>query len=139
MEKWDPLRDIFSLRERMNKLFDDAALKDKGTDSPAWVPVMDIYETPGAFVVTAELPGVRESDIAIRVEGNILRIAGRRTPCREGRSYHQVERCYGDFSRSFLLPAMVDTDMVKATLKDGILEVTLLKKSGEPSKHIEIT
>ncbi len=138
MEKWDPLRDIFSLRERVNKLFEDAPLGDGRVDSAAWVPAIDVYETPVEFIVRAELPGVREPDISIRIEDNTLRMIGKRKSYREGRSYHQVERCYGYFSRSFALPAVVDKDTVKATLKDGILEITLSRKNEGPPKYIEI-
>ena len=66
----------------------------------------------------------------------ILRLGKR--PDRKGKNYHQVERRYGPFLRSFVLPSIVDKDDIKATLKDGILKVILSKKDGEPAKHLDI-
>ncbi|MBA4348490.1 MAG: heat-shock protein Hsp20 [Thermodesulfovibrio sp.] len=138
MEKWDSLKDIFSLRERINKIFEDTQTRTGEGKSAGWIPVVDIYETPAEFVVKAELPEVKNPDINIKVEGNILRISGERTLQREGRNYHQVERPYGVFSRTFILPVTVDHENIKANLEDGILEIILPKKEEEMPRHIEI-
>lgn len=134
MEKWDP----FSLRERINKLFEVSQTSKGLTDSPAWTPVVDIYETPEDFVVKAELPEVTESSLNITVEGNVLRISGERKFHCEGRSYYQVERAYGTFSRSFHLPSDVDQEGIRAVLNDGILKIILPKKVKDLPRHIEI-
>ncbi|HMK56713.1 MAG TPA: HSP20 family small heat-shock protein [Dissulfurispiraceae bacterium] len=139
MDKRDPLEDIFALRERIGKIFESAHERSQCESSVGWVPVVDIYETPDMFVLKADLPDVREGDIDINVQGDYLKISGERRLLREGRHYHQVERCYGRFSRGFSLPEVVDKDEIRATLKDGILNVTLRKKSGESSsRRIEI-
>jgi HSP20 family protein len=137
MEKQDPLSDFLSLRDRINRLFEDSQSKTWKEKSSVWMPIVDIYETSDEFVVIAELPEVRESDVDIRIEGNILRISGKRKFYCEGRNYHQVERSYGSFSRSFVLPEIVDHDNIKASLNDGILKIILSKKA-EFAKHIEI-
>lgn len=134
MEKWDP----FSLRERINKLFEVSQTSKGMTDSPTWVPVVDIYETPEEFVVKAELPEVTESSLNITLEGNILRISGERKFHCEGKSYYQVERAYGTFSRSFHLPSDADQDNIRAVLNDGILKIVLPKKVKDFPRHIEI-
>ncbi|BCB96712.1 molecular chaperone [Dissulfurispira thermophila] len=134
MEKWDP----FSLRERINKLFEASQTNRGITDSSTWMPALDIYETPEEFVVKAELPEVTESDINIIVEGNILRISGERRFSCEGRSYYQAERPYGAFFRSFHLPFDVDKDNIRAVLNDGILKIILPKNVKDLPKHIEI-
>lgn len=139
MKKWDPFKDTFALRERVNRLFEQMAPKsgrhgDTGTG--VWVPSVDIYETDEAFVVKAELPEVLDSDINITVEDNILRISGERRPKREGRNYYQIERYYGSFSRSFVLPAIVERDDIKASLRDGILSVIIPKIADELPWHI---
>jgi len=138
MDKHDPLEDIFALRERISKIFESAYEKAQYESSVGWVPVVDIYETPEMFVVKADLPEVQEKDIAINIQGDYLKISGERRLQREGRHYHQVERCYGRFSRAFALPEVVDKEGIKASLKDGILKVTLRKKIRESSRHIEI-
>ncbi len=134
MEKWDP----FSLRERINKLFEFSQTGRGLTNSPAWVPVVDIYETPEGFVVKAELPEVSESSLNITVEGNVLRISGERKFHCEGRTYYQVERAYGTFSRLFHLPSDVDHESIRAVLNDGILKIILPKKVNDLPRHIEI-
>jgi len=138
MDKHDPIEDIFALRERINKIFASAHEKSRDESSVGWIPIVDIYETPEKFVVKADVPEVNESDISINVQGNQLRITGERRLQREGRHYHQVERCYGRFLRSFTLPEVVDKDAIQATLKDGILKVILPKKVLESPKPIEI-
>lgn len=139
MDRWDPLRDIFALQARVNRLFEDVSAPPGERYADVWTPAVDIYETAGEFVVKAELPDLREEDIAITVEDNLLRISGERPSAREGKRYHQMERYCGAFSRSFMLPAIVDRENIKATLKDGILNIVLPKKSSAAPKHIEIT
>lgn len=131
------MRDFYLLRERLSKIFDDFHTAGR-VDSTVWTPVVDLYETSDEFVVTAELPEVMENDIDVRVEGNILEIKGERKFRQEGRAYHQVERSYGFFTRSFTLPADVDQDKIKAALNDGILKIRLPKKETETPRHIEI-
>lgn len=141
-KKWDPFKDAFALRERANRLFEHAAPKcGRSTEagSAAWVPAVDIYETDAAFVVKAELPEVLEEDINITVDDDTLKISGERKSRREGRGYYQIERYYGPFSRSFILPATVDKNDIKATLRDGILNVIIPKSAGALPRHIEIT
>ncbi len=142
MKKWDPFKDIFVLRERANRLFEYGAPKsirfgDAGTG--VWLPAVDIYETEEAFVVKAELPEVLEADINIIVEDNTLKISGERKPRREGKSYFQIERYYGSFSRSFVLPAIVEKNEIKATFRDGILNVIIPKSAEALPRHIAIT
>jgi len=142
MKKWDPFKDAFSLRERANRLFEHVAPKSgrpAETGTGGWAPAVDIYETDEEFVVKAELPEVQEEDINIVVENDTLKISGERKSSREGKSFHQIERYYGSFSRSFVLPAIVEKDDIKAILKDGILSVIIPKSAGALPRHIEIT
>jgi HSP20 family protein len=142
MKKWDPFKDAFALRERANRLFENAAPKSGRSaeaGSGVWVPAVDICESDEAFVVKAELPEVLEEDINITVDGSTLEISGERKSRREGRGYYQLERYYGSFSRAFILPVTVDKDDIKATLRDGILTVIIPKSTGTVPRHIEIT
>lgn len=138
MKKWDPFKDAFAVRERANRLFEDVDQRAGETTTGIWVPAVDIYETREAFVVKADLPEVLDADISIVVEDNVLKISGERKSQREGKSYYQIERYFGSFSRSFILPSTVEKDGIKATLKDGILNVVLPKKAEELPKHIPI-
>ncbi len=131
MNSWDPFKDLLSIQERVNRLFENAA--GSGAQDPtsggAWSPTVDICETETEFLVLAEVPEVKRSDIDIRVRGHALTIEGERKLRRslmEG--YHRLERVYGKFHRSFLLPGSVDQDRITASLKDGILRIVLPKK-----------
>lgn len=144
MSKWDPIRELLSMQERVNRLFEDLPAAGRsggeGLAAGTWSPAMDIYETENEFVVKAELPEVKQSDIEIRVSDNVLTLEGERRPrptMMEG--YHRVERAYGRFQRSFLLPVSVSQDGIKAALKDGVLEIVLPKKEEAIVKQIEIT
>jgi HSP20 family protein len=134
----DPLRDIFSLGERINRLFEDIQAKRSERGCVAWVPTVDVYETLAEFVVRAELPEVKESDIAISVDRDILKISGEKKVPREGRYYLQIERSCGAFSRTFTLPTDVDHSNIRATLNDGILKIVIPKRVDAVPKHIEI-
>lgn len=144
MNDWDPFRDIFSIQERVNRLFENTLGSDSRGGEPTstgiWSPVVDICETETEFFVKAEVPEVKQSDIEIRVKGKTLTIEGERKLHRammEG--YYRIERAYGRFQRSFLLPTSVDQDRIKASLRDGILRIVLPKKREIIKKQIEIT
>ncbi len=135
----NPLKDLFVLRERINRLFEESHPKRSGTEPVTWVPPVDVCETADEYVVKAELPDVKESGIDVRVEGDMLTLRGEREFRREGRRYYQVERSFGFFCRSFILPSEVDRDAMTATLKDGMLKIVVPKKGSETLRRIEIT
>jgi HSP20 family protein len=145
--RWEPFRDLVSLQERMNRLFDDSfrGVARTGEEDWAlggsWAPAVDIFELEGNIVLKAELPGVEAKDVDIRVENNVLTLRGERKFDNEVKreSYHRVERSYGAFSRSFTLPTVVDTSNIKAEFKEGVLRVTLPKREEAKPKQIAIS
>ena len=144
IKKWDPFRDLLSLQERMNKLFEESLLqtgKERQDISIAgWSPAMDVMESDEEIVLKAELPGIELKDVEVLIKDNILTLRGERKFEKEEKkeNYHRIERSYGVFQRSFTLPATVEQEKVKARMKDGILEVRLPKTKEEKSKKIEI-
>ena len=126
INRWDPFRDLGSLQDRMNRLFDDAG-RGWRSDEPAatttWSPAVDIFETQGEIVVKAELPGMERNDITLNLEKNVLTLRGERKFEKETKedNYHRIERSYGGFSRAFAIPATVDEEKIKADYKDGVL------------------
>jgi HSP20 family protein len=144
--RWEPFRDLVSLQERMNRLFDESfrgAHRGSGEEdwmTGAWAPSVDIYEQDGTIVLKAELPGIDPKDVDVRVENNILTLRGERKLDSEVKkeSYHRVERSYGTFSRSFTLPNAIDTERIKAEYTDGVLRMTLPKKEEAKPKQISI-
>ena len=145
--RWEPFRDLVSLQDRMNRLFDDSfrgvgrAAEEDWALGGSWAPAVDIFEHEGNIVLKAELPGVDAKDVDIRVENNVLTLRGERKFDSEVKrdSYHRVERSYGAFSRSFTLPTVVDTGNIKAEFKEGVLRVTLPKREEAKPKQITIS
>jgi HSP20 family protein len=142
--RWTPFRELSTMQERMNKLFEDVmrapSRSDEGLGVAAWAPAVDIYETDKEIVMKAELPEMQEKDIEIKVEDNILVVAGERKMEKEVKeeNYHRIERSYGSFHRSFTLPQTVDREGIKASYKDGVLKVVLPKKEEVKPKQIKI-
>jgi HSP20 family protein len=146
--RWEPFRDLVSLQDRMNRLFDESfrgASRGVGEEDWAlggsWAPAVDIFEHEGNIVLKAELPGVDSKDVDVRVENNVLTLRGERKFDSEVKkeSYHRVERSYGAFSRSFTLPTVVDTDKIKAEFKEGVLRLTLPQREEAKPKQIAIS
>lgn len=141
--KWEPLKDLMTFQERMNRLFDDAFHR-KGELSPMikgdWSPAVDVFETKDNIELRAELPGLKASDVDISHENDVLTLSGERTMSKETKeeNYHRVERSYGCFSRSFALPSRVQKDKIKAKFTDGVLHVTLPKAEEAKAKQIKI-
>ena len=141
--RWDPFRDLVTLRERMERLFEDflaPARREEEITAGVWTPAVDIYETPENFVLKAELPGLTQKDINLELKQNVLTLSGERRFEEEVKreSYHRVERAYGSFKRSFSLPGNVESEKVSAKFKDGVLEVVIPKREEAKPKRIEV-
>ena len=129
VRRFDPVRDLFFLQERMNRLFDDNLARGREGRANAWIPLADAYEVADGFVVTMELPGVEEADLRIDLDGEDLVVRGERKPPEvKAESFHRMERSHGSFARSFRLTAPVDFERIRAELKDGILKIELPKE-----------
>ena len=104
------------------------------------MPAFDVSETEEEFIVKAELPGVDPKDVEVNLTGNVLTVKGEKKAEREEKKadLYRVERSFGSFSRSFSLPGDVRTDDVKATYKDGILNLRLPKTEPTKKKAIKI-
>jgi HSP20 family protein len=131
MRRWDPLRDILNLQERMNRLFEESILRGPleglAVGAAGWMPLADVLETPEGFVVVMELPGVEQDDVEIQVDGGELVVRGERRlpgPARP-ESFQRMERSYGAFSRRVLLSDEVDPARVTAQFRDGVLRLEL--------------
>jgi HSP20 family protein len=142
----DPFR---SLQSRINRLFEEgfglAPFADEAqslsSSLSSWSPACDIYETENEIVVKAELPEVKKDDVHVSLENNVLTIRGERKFEDESKreNYHRIERSYGEFVRSFTLPAIINSDKIGAEFKDGVLRVTLPKREEAKPKQIEVT
>ena len=140
--EWRPFREVSRLRREMDRLWDDYLGAGRRALRPLaeFAPAVDIKETAEAVVVKAEVPGMDAKDINISVTGDVLTIKGEKKSEREEKeeNYHLVERSYGSFSRSLVLPAAVNLDKIEAKYDKGVLTVTCPKKEEVKPKPIEI-
>ena len=141
--RWDPFRDMVTLKERMNRLFEDyypARKEERDMVASTWAPAVDIYETENELVLSAELPGIEDEDIEIKVEDNTLTLKGQRKFEKETKeeNYHRIERSYGSFMRSFTLPAYIDQDKIEAQHDQGVLKITMPKKMESKPRNVMV-
>lgn len=124
------------------RLFEDAftRLLSEPRPSRPWSPAVDIFETENELVFKADLPGLRSEDIGVRVENQTLTISGERKfeEGKEDKGFHRIERSYGSFVRSFVVPATFDTEKIAADYKDGVLTVSLAKKETAKPRQIRV-
>jgi HSP20 family protein len=133
IRRWDPLSDLLTLQERMNRLFEESLsrsrLADEALSTGAWVPLADVYETPEGFVVQVELAGLGPEDVEVQLDGEGLVLRGERRMTSQARpeAFHRMERSYGAFTRSFRFTAEVDPERVTAHFHDGLLRLDVPK------------
>ena len=131
--RWDPMAFPFGL-----------GLKDfwrtPGDDATEFVPPMDLREVDGAYVLNAELPGMKKDEITVTCEAGVLRISGEKKleDVQKSGDYYRAERRFGRFTREFFLGKEADLDHVEAQFKDGVLSIRLPKTESAKPKRIEL-
>jgi HSP20 family protein len=143
ISRWDPFREFATLQDRMNRLLQDQFTSGRGEEGLAmgtFVPPVDVYEDEHNITLKIEVPGIKENDIDVRLENNILTIRGERKFDKEEKeeNFQRIERRYGMFTRSFTLPNTVNPDSVKADYENGILNVRLEKRAEAKPKQIKV-
>lgn len=135
---WEPIR---TLRDLLRwDPFGEMVPSGWTGEAAAFAPDFDVKETKDTFVFKADLPGIKEADLDVRLTQNRLTIAGKRESEKtdKGDTFYTYERSYGSFSRSFTLPEGVDGDKIKAELKDGVLTIELPKPPELQPKKIAV-
>ena len=126
-----------------SRLFEDFFndFRTVSDDRQSWMPPVDILEKDGNLVLRAEVPGMEEKDIDLKLEGNVLTLKGERKLSKEDKqnNYHRVESFYGTFARSFTLPETVDVEKIKAEYKHGVLTITLPQKPEVRPREIPVS
>ena len=139
---WDPFRDLFDLQKQINKLFDSSfsRLPQQFVSEDIFTPVIDLYEKDNEYVVEAELPGLKQNEINVSMEDDILTISGERKREKEVKreNFYRSERSYGKFVRRIALPQDADKEKVKASYKDGVLKVSIPKSEEAKPKKIDV-
>jgi HSP20 family protein len=142
---WEPYKGLNLFSETFHKIFDDTArtlsrfgIEDLGAGS--WAPRVDIYETNDNYMVSADLPGVKKEDIEIALKDNTLTVRGEKKfeVKSDEDNYVRVDRKYGKFVRSFSLSDNVDAGKIKASYKDGVLEIKIPKRDEAATNPVKV-
>jgi HSP20 family protein len=141
---WRPLKEMEELQNRLSNLFSRFPTrmgdgKEESISTAEWAPLVDITEDDKEYLIKAELPDVKKEDVKVAVENGRLTITGeRKFEKEESKKYHRVERLYGRFVRSFIVPDIAEADKVSAEFADGVLNVHLPKSEKAKPRQIEV-
>lgn len=138
IQKYKPFGLLDQLQQEMSSLFSTPAIANFGTEE--WAPAVDIEDKANQFIIHADLPGVKSSDIDVSVDNGVLTIKGERESEKkeEKENYKRIERFSGSFMRRFTLPDGADPDKISAKTKDGVLELVIPKSEKSKSKRFDI-
>jgi HSP20 family protein len=140
LTRWEPMREMMTLREAMNHLFDDAFTRPLNISAVSAMPAIDLYQTADEIVVRAALPGIKPDEVQISVTGDVLTLRGefKHQDGQNEATWHIREQRSGIFERSLALPTEVQTDKSKADFENGILTITLPKAEAVKPRTISI-
>ena len=138
--RWEPAREMMTLREAMDHLFDDAFTRPLTLRDGWSVPAVDMYQTDDEVVVKASIPGFKADDVQINVTGDILTLRGevKQEDEKKDKAWHIREQRWGSFERSVAMPTEVIADKAKAEFENGILTITLPKAEEVKPKTITV-
>jgi HSP20 family protein len=143
--RWNPWHEIMTIRDSFRRMHGSRPMFDGRCEEPAqhgvsWHPAVDVYETDDAYVVSAELPGMKKEDIDIDVKDRILTVKGRRSSDAEVRNerYYRKERVFGSFQRAFSLPEKVDPAQITAEFKSGVLKISIPRPEEKKPRQITV-
>ena len=142
--RWDPFRDVATLQDRINRIFNESFGRSRDLDEEVslydWSPPVDIYDTGDGIVLKVELPGVNKDDVSVEVKDNVLTLKGERLldPKIKDEHYYRKERSFGKFNRSFSLQEPIKPDLIKASFKNGVLTVEIPRLEDERPKQVTV-
>ncbi len=145
ISRWDPFRDVVTLREAMDRLFEDSFVQGQGqrqpgrqSDGAAYRLPIDAYVTADQIVITAHVPGVKPEDVEITLEGDTLTIRGERRGPLSNVDYVLQELAYGTFQRTLNVNVPVDANRAEAHYENGVLTLTIPKAESVKPKTIQV-
>jgi HSP20 family protein len=139
--RFEPAREMVSLRDAMDRLFDDAFMRPSSQMGSNWqAPAVDMYQTDDEIVIKAALPGIKADEVQISVTGEALTLKGevKQEEETQEKAYHIREQRWGAFERTIMLPTDVVADKAKADFEDGILTISLPKAEEVRPKTITV-
>jgi HSP20 family protein len=146
--RWEPVAELNTLQNEMNRLFNTlvdpstpTSRSASGGPSPRWLPPMDLVETGEHYVLRADLPGLADDEVNVQFEDNVLTISGERTAEHDDppAGYYRLERAFGAFTRSLTVPDGVDPEAVQAHFDRGVLEIRIPKPEQKKPRQVQIT
>ena len=140
LTRWEPVREMMTLRKAMDRLFDDAFTRPLSISGGSVVPAIDLYQNNDEVVVKAALPGLKADDVHISVIADVLTLRGEFKQENEQKdtTYYIHEQRYGSFERSVMLPSEVQSDKAKADFENGVLTITLPKAESVKPRTVSI-
>lgn len=145
LTRWNPLRELEDFQSRFLSTINPATSRRGGNGNDIlgiseWMPLVDIAEDDNEYIFTSELPEVKKEDVKVTLENGVLTITGERKLEKDETHmrYHRVERSYGSFARSFVMPDDGDPAKINAEFKDGLLKVRVAKSEAAKPKQIEV-
>lgn len=137
--RWEPFRELATLQSEMSRLM-NSLFEGGERAAQSWVPALDVWETDDEIVYAFDLPGVPEDKISVELHDDLLTVSAERerTEEQKGENVYRFERRYGTFSRTVALPQGVDEASVKASYRDGVLEIRVAKPELQKPRRIPI-
>lgn len=141
--RWDPFEEMTSLRDAMSQLVAESFVRPR-TPAGVFQPPLDLYETENEYVMRLAAPGLKPDNFEITAQQNMLTIRGRTEDEQQdenqqnGLRYHIQEQRFGEFARTIRFPTPVDTDKIRASLADGILNIRVPKAESAKPKRISV-
>ncbi len=140
---WHPMRDLITLQDHMNRLFEDAATRrgaeaDDEIERSDWTPAADVYEREREYLIVLDLPGVERERLDVGLDEGRLTVRGERVQVESDGHVRRAERPAGRFARSFALPETVEREGISADYKDGVLRLRLPKRREQQPRRVEI-
>ena len=140
MNRWDPVRDMLTLRQAVDRVLDESFTRGSETrGTGAWLLPMDAYITDDAIVIRADVPGIAADELEISLEGETLTVRGEiKRDASDNRKYVLLERPTGRFERTLTISTPIEHDKVEATFKDGVLTLTMPKAETVKPRQISV-
>jgi HSP20 family protein len=140
--RWEPFRELAALQNEMGRWMSQlpSGVTPGNGQSSTWLPTVDVWETENELVLSFDLPGIEEDQIAVELDDNVLTVSGQRERTSEhsNERFYRFERRFGTFSRSVTLPAGVSEGDIKADYTNGVLEIRVPKPEEQKPKRIQI-
>ena len=140
MVRWDPFREVAAMHNELSR-FMNGLLEGDARQTQTWVPTLDVWETENELVYAFDLPGVAQDKFTVEVEDGALTVSAERERTEESSKdgFRRFERRFGSFARTVGLPQGVSEDDIKASYKDGVLEIRVPKPQQPKAKRIEVS